>query len=239
MTILRTFIHEEWDVTGTLGLRPPWLAGTNATNGMGVAHDMLEHFHRHQGNQIETECEALGSMILLRRTGQGFNPISFGATILSIVEEILRDGLAEPSFLPTRRLDKDTEYFLEDCLRAAFGEVTVDNSEFLEICLHGLALDEDETALRIKQLALCRTGFEAWIRKGYRRAVRRYENRDLSAIRTVTFSNITKVVDDFLKTEYAWEGAKVRVKAEVSGRYTAMAELWEPEERRWIDTENF
>jgi hypothetical protein len=97
-----TFILEEWDTTGGLGLRPEWFPGADPLGGVAVAHDILEHDNMTVGD-VNEEIQALGRMHWIRGEGGYFHDaryyqppsIHFATDLTYILEKHLNHDPSE------------------------------------------------------------------------------------------------------------------------------------------------
>lgn len=109
MNIKRHFIFESDPATGENGLIPMWVpksARFNASHGLGVLHDTLEHAHSDRG-YFHQEIAAFGRMLVtrlsLRRWGVASFGESFGKELAEILsrEEAQSERTGAPDYLVT------------------------------------------------------------------------------------------------------------------------------------------
>ena len=210
MAIVRDFTFDEDSDTGMIGLRPAWFANAEPATGMTIAHDMLEHF-KTQSEALEGECEALGALLALRlMQGWGGAPggayrspaerLGFEVSTL-IVDSVQRDDRPLPRYRTSRPLRDECadEVILEAVsrgLESARGEL----GEW-----GGREELEPEGAERMKG------AFVAWIRRGYRRTVKRFRHYDLYTIGIDLFDRVTKDVTRLCRSEMLAYGDRVRI----------------------------
>lgn len=233
MAISRQFEYGEWEATGSMGLRPLWFDGADPTDGRGVAHDMLEHF-KEAASPSEGECMATGAFLLLRlqngqvREYEG-SPPAMAGDLLSILMDIAEHGYSLPRTLRSKPLaDDDAESRLQRAVAHAFDSLGTE--------LTSRGGTEEFVLQQLQELTAARPAVVDWVRRGYRKAQRRYRNMDLFSIGEYLFRNIGKLVDKLVRSEILWPGAKVRVSADPR-RMHVWAKVWEPESRRWLDAD--
>jgi hypothetical protein len=233
MPIIREFIYKEWEDVGTMGLEPNWFENANPASGRACAHDMLEHFAS-QTTPVEGECEALGSILLLRlengwamRHAYGRDHATeLGLNIESMLQDCVNDGLSLPRAMPSRKLDAYTDDAIVRGVAQAF--------QRLDGILKESEMDEhDIEAYKSPDVP---AAFVAWIRRGYRRALKRFAKCDTYTVGLVLFEKIAKAVDRLIDSENLWEGAKVRISAHLR-RCEAVIKVFDPDTRRWVDAE--
>jgi hypothetical protein len=157
--------HEEFD---TLGVRPLDMPHADPLSGMAAAHDMLEHFPGDDGS-IADEFQALGAAIYVRgipgyfASGRG-NPDA-AENIGSDFEELYRhwahEGfrLTDPGRTQALSCER-AEKILQAAVNYGFKRVRYNSGDMAE-CRGFIS----------KHARRCIVG---WMRKGYRRAAKRY-----------------------------------------------------------------
>jgi hypothetical protein len=173
------------------------MPGFNASLGLGVAHDTLEHFAR-EGTGITAEILAFGAMLYIRAEGGYFyqmdhmhpDPVyhmsaDLGRFIAEIVDGQHSDGaLAIPP--STRRLDSEIELTLSHLLAKAMEEAKLE--------LNGMQdLDFDDIT-HDAEIAKLAQHIGDWMRRGYRRAIKRYPHSNADEL-SYLFSQIKNKVD--------------------------------------------
>ncbi|WP_162577720.1 hypothetical protein [Variovorax sp. PBL-H6] len=194
---------------------------------------MLEHFAT-QTSPVEGECEALGSVLLLRlengwamRHSYGRdNAADLALNIEGMLRDCVNDDLELPKLIPSRKLDFYTEDSIVRGVATAFGN--------LDEILADTSLSEEEVA-EYKSPTV-QAAFVAWIRRGYRRAMKRFSECDGYTVGMVLFEKIAKAADSLIRSESLWEGARVRISAHLR-RCEAVIKVFDPDTRRWVDAE--
>lgn len=141
----------------------------NVSSGLGIAHDTMEHFADGDG-EMGAEMEAFGAMLYIRgESGWFYNKPggrsfaeSLGDEISRFLEDV-RHGVAQlrdPG--KTYRLSDETENELQELLRRGIRVANHNLNEDL------FDLGDTYTSGRDTDRML------GWMRKGYRRAVKRY-----------------------------------------------------------------
>jgi hypothetical protein len=200
--IKRMFVVEEHEEYGTKGFRPKWMPQADPLGGMAVAHDILEHFPKDDGG-VEAELQALGAALYIRGNG-GYWWESHNTDpayhVAGDFIELYRHCAYENFTLldpgrTTRLDDEEAERWCQnaarDGLRSVHEEVSHllvhmrdnEDSEFLN------AFCSDQTRLRVV----------GWLRKGYRRARKRYVGADPGIIVHSIFKPIAKTADKWLE----------------------------------------
>lgn len=237
MPIVRDFLYETSDENGLTGLKPLWFPNADPTFGDGVAHDTLEHF-KSETSILEGESEAIGSFVLLRL----LNPAradtrSVGnkeQALCNDVREMLRGAGAESFALPraiaTRPLaDRKADSIIVEGVRLAFRGESAQES---------LMEEADISAERAQELLTeqAEAGFIAWIRRGYRRALKRYGDTDYYTVGSDLFDAIAKRVDKVLASGHLWSGARVRLSVDPMQCSFKLSTL---DGNRWLDSADF
>ena len=204
--LTRTFTYCQHEDFGHMGLKPNWMPNGDPFDGLGCAHDMLEHFAT-QTSPLEGECEAIGAHLYLRLQNGYHISRQRGPRELwkqlrdqlgSCMKDFMYDDLRAPTVVPTRPLDADTEAALQ---RALDDAVAYAVSEF----------DPRDEALNARyDMPAFRAGMEAWVRRGYRKAVRRYARHDTFDISEHLFDRVASKLD-YLMEHFLKDGAQVGV----------------------------
>lgn len=183
---------------GFWGLRANWMPNADPFDGEGCAHDMLEHFATQVG-PLEGECEAIGAHLYVRlENGWALNPKigpldsakRMGGLLSSCLVDGVRDNLRWPPVIATKPLEGSSEEKLQAALDEAFRLARIEfahDPDYLE----GLEAPD------------IRAGLEAWMRRGYRQAVRRYAAHDTYDIAHRLFKEVREkldlLIENFLK----------------------------------------
>lgn len=213
------FVCEEHKEYGGLGWRLSDKPGFDPLPGLTVAHDVLEHFPNGDDSPAD-EFQALGAAYHIRgdtgymqRNGN-VNPPS--AHIASDFPDIFRHvidegmGLATPP--KTRKLTEDhdhAERFVLDVLANVRKEMRSDD------------YDESFAKEVVRLLPLAGD----WMRRGYRRACKRYSGCQFEAMHV--FDLISKKADEILK--HASEGDRITVKFDVRSACAWVEQVYEYE----------
>ena len=154
----RIIIYDEDHESGAKGFRVRGMGFTEPGGAMTLAHDLLEHFPNDKGT-LEEELIAHGAMLHIRHPyywgGNTKTAEAIGGGF-EFIDSYFRDTGA--SFRPcgkTKPLSDDLEYELESIYLA--GLTSFDNN------------DQEVASWMNDQEAVM-----GWLRKGYRKAVRRY-----------------------------------------------------------------
>lgn len=195
--IRRVFIYKNGEYG--LGLRPVGVPHADALRGMGVAHDILEHFPGDNGG-IECELMALGACVLIRiEEGYWQNSSSKPAEILS--GDI--PGLLSHHFYEEFNIRSSgcTKKLTNDWAEAIIQET-------IQI---GLKHSKEEFAGDfIENNSLTANNFVGWMRRGYRKASRRWQYIEGYHLCS-TFQEIERQIDKVLDKEQLFENQKVIV----------------------------
>lgn len=192
---------------GTEGLRADWMPNADPVGGQGCMHDMLEHFQA-QSSALEGECEALGALLYLRlengwtssqRTVRPENWKVLANELSTCLLDAVALEIKLPSLLRTMPLASSSEKTLQATLDEAF---RVAHSE---LDYHG---DDGRSLLPEDEL---REAFAGWIRRGYRRAVRRFTDVDTYSVSNRLFPKVSKALDKLIESECLKEGDRVGV----------------------------
>ena len=208
MAIVRNFVYE-MDDNGLEGLRPDWFANASPTSGRGVAHDMMEHFSS-QAGPVEGELDALGAALALRWE-QGANR-SLSSTedimardVCSVILDMVREDLQVPAPKRSQKIDDElTDDTLVEGVKRGF-----------QMAKEEFRFDEEDAA---RGEALLTTELfstlVSWLRRGYRRALKRYEAYDLHFVGNEFFSAVTKEIDRLISGSLLDYGDEVRISLE-------------------------
>ena len=207
--------HEEY---GTVGLRMAGKPHFEPIGGMGVAHDMLEHFRDDPGT-LSGELEALGASLFVRGehyysdkgqyVREPWQNIS-GEFIQQVYhcenrdEYELRDGGNH------RKLDDEwAEDQIRKTVREGFRLVRSD-------------LDDDRLPTWLTRWDRRRI-LMGWMRRGFRRARRRYAKARDGMV-TYTFRQIEDRVEKYLRVQEAF-GQQVRLSASIRTGEVVLTEI--------------
>ena len=189
MAVLRKFVWQECPRYGMHGWIAKGMSGFDAGFGLSVAHDSLEHFSA-TDTSIEGEMLAFGAILYIRQDGAYWSRESRGANEFGPIMEgdlarflcDVNGNLADPG--RTVKLDDCLEHQLEEVRRRARKTLVSEQRD------SGNYFPRDE--------ALCRA--LGWIRKGYRKAARRYNNNRFPAYHVADmFADIEREVDKLSK----------------------------------------
>jgi len=238
MAISRQFEYCTSDESGQPGLRPLWFEGADPVAGAVVAHDMLEHFLV-QASPAEGECMAVGAYLLLRLPFSSVGTLvsgmapPMGGDVLGILGDICENGYPVPRPVGTRPLaDADAERLLQKAVDYAFQELP----EELRSYGWGEAGAQEELDEQIQRLISARQAFVDWIRRGWRKAQRRYRHVDPYTVGVELFYRVARLADDLMASQLLWEGALVRITADPL-QVRAWAKVQDPQDQHWIDAE--
>ena len=235
MAITRDFKYCEWEAAGTMGMLPTWFDGADPTSGRGVAHDMLEHF-KAPSTPVEGEAMAIGSFLLLRiETGAIDSSRSSLPPLAGDLEAVLTDIVTEGHVLPrdraSRPLDDYPESVVQEAVLNVYGRLE-------EIVAERIDEGPEEVQRWIDVLAATRSAMVSWIRKGYRKAVRRFKDADTHTVGVYLFKKVETLVDKLISAETLWPNAKVRISV-YPKRQLVFARVFNPDDNRWVDADYF
>lgn len=211
---------------GTQGLRPAAHPNFNYFDGMGVAHDLLEHFPSDKGT-LPDEFMALGATLYVRkdyfRRMRPGNSASVTDNIAADVRNLFgywkSEQFPEGNFWTAPKSKKPEEFDLagykKNIKRDAESEVEPEDSkEFIRFGMASIP----------------------WIYKGYWRARARYKHvHDTSSL----FIEIERNVNEAIKTISQF-GEEVDVKLVYDRRSFHVAIYMKPEgSTRWIDVRDY
>lgn len=194
--------HEEY---GSMGFAPSWYPNGDPLGGMGVAHDILEHFPHDKGD-AEGEYMATGAGLWIRGdTGYFTRNGNVNRAEVHLASEVLQTW----DYL-TRRDGRST---LRPC-----GLARNRNPELMEQCreIVRLAIQETEERGGINPLNWeNRELIARWIARGYMRAGKRYRKTPAYQVAYDLFGVIEERADTLLK--HAEEGMVLTVR--LSGQH--------------------
>lgn len=200
---MRTFkflrrTHKEFGTDGWLWDKAP--STYEPISGMGVAHDILEHFANDHGT-VKDELLALGAALFVRGDGGYWANRAFGNRNPgeNLAPDIVRlgidyNGIEEVRYPESfsKTLDDYVEEWIRKGIRSASDEVKSLNPELLNEFRPFFSISED------------------LIRKGYRKARRRYKGihpEELSHM----FCRIEEDADELLKLSEECDILRVRI----------------------------
>jgi hypothetical protein len=209
MAIIRNFTYARSDGDNFKGLQPAWFANADPTTGRGAAHDMLEHFLGQKG-PVEGELAAFGAFVAIRleQGSMGNQERSevqiLASDIVSVLTDILELELPVPAPKISRPLDETYEWAdstIDAALTLAFADVRK------EWAYQGT----EDSSFEHLLTPTMRATYQAWMRDGYRRALRRYEGVDLYGLGNKFFKKIQRTLDGLLNSGSLSEGDEIRV----------------------------
>ncbi len=170
--IVRRFVRQHHEEYGFDGWRPQWIPHFDPSEGLGVAHDTLEHV-LHDAGTVETEFMALGTIAWLRGEGGWFQQhrphasdlaYQMSGDFMQQAEYLDGEGRVMTPAPATRPLtERHVDEALQECVRQGMKLIRDE---------HG----EDQDAFMVTVIdpgsAL------SYMRMGYRRAARRYAGSD-------------------------------------------------------------
>jgi hypothetical protein len=195
--IHRKFIHEYSDKYGSWGWRPAWMPNFDPLQGMGIAHDILEHFPGDDGS-VEGELMAHGAMLFVRGEGY-FNQDRFNyqsdalETIAGDVPDLLYDEL----FWAGRTLGTPPRHIVEEEDEERLRTITHHAMSEARMSIGWRAGDhkDDLTAFLNKEMDERVLG---WLRRGFVRAQHRYRRISKDSVLHV-FKVIEQAADEYLR----------------------------------------
>lgn len=211
--------HEEY---GYIGLRMAGKPHFDPIQGMGAAHDMLEHFRDDPGT-LSGELEALGASLFVR-----------GELYYADKGRWVREpwqNIAGEFPMQVRYCEDRNEYGIRDGgnhkrLDDEWAENQIRKTVREAFRLVRSECDHDEIPLWLTRWEQ-RRYLMGWMRRGFRRARRRYAKAKDGMV-TYTFQNIERAVDQYLKGAEVY-GQQVRVSASIRTGQCVLREL----EPRW------
>lgn len=212
MRITRRFRYAEDPESGLKGLLPVWLPQANPT--LEVAHDMLEHGVDRDKSAVEGELMALGAVLALRIENDALGSGSalsherqLGGLVLQVLEDIDRYDLAVPRACRSRPLDSCYDW-ANELIDAAVPAAFKDRQEELT------KYEKQEPTAWLKD-PQSRDTVKAWLRKGYRRALRRYDGLDLYTLGACTFKRLDEFSRRMASSEMLAQGDVVSLSVNV------------------------
>lgn len=164
MSIVKRFVAEIHEEFGTLGLRPLDMPHADPLDGMGIAHDVLEHFAGDDGGPA-AEFMALGASLWVRDHGRYFMEIgrnpdaaeNIAADFPDIMGHVWYEGMSlDLPVAGRRRIDDPwAELLIFDAIKAGMRNVAEQDQSFKP---------EEREAIR------------RYMRIGYRKAKRRFQH---------------------------------------------------------------
>ena len=187
------------------GLKADWMPNADPISGLGCAHDMLEHFPT-QTSALEGECEAIGAMLHLRLEndwmgGRGRRRSEHWEVIAAELSACLMDAVHYELDLPKRLrsmpLAPQAEASVQGGVMDAFRMARSEVGDFAagQAILATPGLDE---------------ALAGWVRRGYRRAVRRFAQVNTYSVSDYLFPKVEKTLD-MLMQGHLEDGDKVGV----------------------------
>lgn len=209
MAIVRDFTYARADGDSFKGLKPTWFENADPTTGRGAAHDMLEHFLSQKG-PVEGELAAFGAFLAIRleqgglNTGERTEVQVLASDISSVLADILDLELPLPAIKGSRALD-DVYEWADSTIDAAL------TLAFVEARSEWASQGTEPSSYEHLLTPVMRATYQAWMRNGYRRALRRYEGVDLYGLGNRFFKQVQKTLDELLRCDNLSEGDEIRV----------------------------
>lgn len=193
--------------TGMEGLRADWMLNAEPGNGRLCAHDVLEHNLREPG-AAEGEMMALGASLYIRGFSGWFHNNSltvegiYANDVSSIMERVAEgaETLSDPGVTRPLRDCENEEQSFHELIDLGF---KLARDELPRLTDDWQAVADEVLTSENKRRAL------GWLRKGYRKAVRRYAGADPYEIGRM-FTALAKEIDR--KTHDLYEGAAVTIR---------------------------
>jgi hypothetical protein len=203
------FEWKEDEEFGGEGWIPTRFPNFNASSGLGVAHDTLEHF-ANDDESLAAEMRALGAMIYLRGEGGYFvnrnsrtPEANIGADIAHFLEELSNGDHSDYGDFPTPprtcSLNDNANEMLEVGLK-----------EGKKVFIIEMAFQDDSERYSNHDVDLWLDKMRGWMRIGYRKAVKRYHH-NCPYETAYLFERIQKEVDARHKRADLGEILTVRV----------------------------
>ena len=211
MTRVFKFAFAEHEEHGTKGWKPDWIPGGEPLTGIGVAHDVMEHWTNQSGSWND-ELVALGAALFVRGDGGWFaangrskhNDRWSVNTCSDIVEGMRKHVWQDEPWVSllsgragSHRLDEWNESEIEHCLnrvRQDFREEVGEDFNRAQWMVSDLYMQQMARLMRV----------------GYRKAERRYRNAYAAAH---VFSQIAEKSDKLLEHADDFETLEVRLNA--------------------------
>lgn len=230
MTYTVSFVFEEHQEYGTNGWRPEKFPGFDPLEGMAVPHDVLEHFEDDDG-KMHGEFQALGAAIYVREDYWAhYMPYSNPSPAYHVsgdFERILTDAMLNGdervAHCPAHNIDNDyAEGMIEEAV--TWGINSFRKEREYEIEESGI----DVTDLEIESI-------KNWMRRGYDRAVRRFDSLERHQL-LMLFVSIEEKVK--LITQHAEIGDTMTVFVnEKTARHSIMRKsVWEDDYEDEMET---
>jgi hypothetical protein len=191
--------HEDY---GTLGWRPADMPCSDPLGGQTVAHDILEHFPNDDGG-IEAELMALGAAVYIRGQG-GFFDQGPGHGIVQNVAADFRELARHYVF---------ENFSLTDPGRTQAVEGEDENLQMITNQARLDLWDESDPGDEIRRFFYNdnQQRMLGWLRKGFRKAAKRYRGLDVCSLSHM-FSEIEETVE--YVTKHAFEGSEMTVRVD-------------------------
>lgn len=212
----RTFVYEEGEESGLIGLRPLWMRKADPTTA--VAHDVLEHFSgNEQLSATEDELLALGALLALRIENGLFNQYyhydhQLAQVVYSVLSDLELSDEAVPRALPLKPLHSDFEW-AQGAIRAALPQA-----------LKQLAGEhEDSGVLRVlEECPDLAQRVEQWIRTGYQRTWQRFDGVDLYWLGGTFYRRLDEVSRKLVSSEMLSFGDRVQFVVNAQEQYIGL-----------------
>jgi hypothetical protein len=202
--IVRKFVCKEHREAGYSGWRPSWMPHFDPMEGVGVAHDTLEHLVSDDGT-VEAEFKAFGGILWLRGGSGWF--AQQGSYYSDVADQLTAEFREQAHYLSsegrcvrpaprTKRLsDEWAENAIERCIQKGLRAVRGEDPE-LARCLD-------------------REHIRSYLRIGYRRTARRFADAGPHNMAWI----FTSIMNDAnRKLKHAEEGDELIVRVEVASR---------------------
>ncbi len=195
------FTVKEHDDFGTMGLAPAWYPNGDPLEGMGAAHDILEHFPNDSGD-TEGELMALGASIWIRADGNFWNGHRH--------YDELRDPQGDFPQIIGFNVDRENGRALRPAPRCNDSEL---RARAFRVTRAAMRLVWSENRDSENRLGFSRADWRnvaGWIAQGFRRAERRYRGHSAYDVAAL-FGEIEKRLNEALKYHEGNEGAEIKV----------------------------
>lgn len=189
---VREFTYGTDSDTGMEGLKANWMPNAEPGNGRLCAHDVLEHDTGEPG-AAEGEMMAVGTSLYIRGFSGWFHHTSqsveeiYANDVSSILERVAEgtESLADPGATRALRDGDAEERSFQELIERGFNrardELPHRMEDWQEIAAEVLTAENKRRAL-------------GWLRKGYRRAIRRYAGVDPYEVGRM-FTELAKEID--------------------------------------------
>lgn len=199
MAIISEFIYGTDPETGMVGYRPIWIKGGESTTG--VAHDILEHFPNKNLPGVEGELMALGAMLALRiEQGATAQHISSEKELALLTLATLRWAIENNRTIKTPRT-----YSLHHVYDWAENVIQGASKLVYDLLIQEEQLDPEFMPER----STLEAAVVAWLRTGYRKALKRYDGLDLYSIGNRFFNDLDKFSERLDRHENISEGTRI------------------------------